>query len=293
MIKGLDIGYSHTKDNDGRIFKSAFSHEDCSVTGSRMILIDDKQYYVGNGVQTSDADKSDSEINKVCTLYDMYLSGANDFKLCVGLPIAQYKTQRNKLKETILSYNNSKIYVNGSQYKFKINDVFVTMQGIASLFTIGKLLGEYIIIDIGGLTIDVSLVEFNDTTSRIIQSDTWYKGVRTLYSDIIGRINNKFSLKLDNSYGEKVIRSGFIRIDGKEESMDFLKPYLQSYIDEITEEIKLKYPYQTANIYLTGGGAIPMSNSFINRFHQTKLIANPQFSNAIGYYLIGCHKFKQ
>lgn len=35
LVKGLDVGYSHTKDNMGRIFRSAYSTSDASVVGSK------------------------------------------------------------------------------------------------------------------------------------------------------------------------------------------------------------------------------------------------------------------
>jgi len=68
---------------------------------------------------------------------------------------------------------------------------------------------------------------------------------------------------------------------------------LQDYIDELSEEIKLKYPYKTVPIYLTGGGAELLYNAFCKRFESVHKISNPQFANAIGYYNMGYFKYAQ
>lgn len=292
MIKGLDVGYSSTKDHEGRIFRSAYSCTDLSVLGSRMLNIDGVDYYIGNGTQTSEFDKTDSEINKVCTIYNLYITNnEQDFKLCVGLPVSQYKEQKDKLRENILDYNKSKVYVNEKTFDFGISDVYVVMQGVSSLYTLEEILGDYIVIDIGGLTIDVSFVSFTNTTSQLIMFDTWYQGVRTLYSKVMEMVNNKFKLKLDNSYAEKILQTGYLNIDGEAVSCDFLKFYLQGYVDKIVQDIILKYPTRTSQIVLTGGGAILMCNSFKRYFPKLRVIDDPQFANAFGYHVIGCHKF--
>lgn len=126
MIKGLDNGYMYTKDNELRIMKSAFTTEDKVVSGAIPIIIDGKQYYVGIGKGTFQLDKT-----------NLALSTGRKSYLVVGLSISQYKEQKDKLKETILSYNNSYIECQNKIKQFIINDVLVFPQGIASLYAIG------------------------------------------------------------------------------------------------------------------------------------------------------------
>lgn len=291
MIKGLDVGYSYTKDSSSNIFKSSYSNYDSSITDSKALVIDDKTYYVGSGKTISDMDKTDTEMNKVCTIYNLVKNNTTDVFMCVGLPIAQYKAQRDKLKETIMSYNKCCVMYDNKPQRILIRDVCVAMQGIASLYTLGKLDGEYIVVDVGGLTVDVSLVEFGTGYSTLKKKDTWYKGIRTLYSTIVEMVNNNFEIKLDNEYAEKILRHG-LKVNGTNVDLSFLKPFLNGYLDEIIEDIKLRYPTETAPIVLTGGGTILLENSFKKRFKNVKLIPNAQFANAIGYGIIACNKFK-
>jgi len=72
--KGTDNGYLYTKsvsDLGKCIFKSAFTTADQSVNGMATISIDGKEYCVGVGHTTTDTDKTDSEMNRVCTLTDL------------------------------------------------------------------------------------------------------------------------------------------------------------------------------------------------------------------------------
>ena len=290
--KGLDVGYDYTKDNNGRIFKSAYLNHDSSITGSNKLTIDGKDYYVGYGKMTSYVDKTSTELNKACTIYNIIKGNSKDLCVVVGLPIGQCKEQKEKLRASVLSYNKCSVSYDNKPYNFKIHDVLVSPQGVSSLYTLKDLSGEYIVIDIGGGTIDSCLAEFGKEGSRIVKRDTWYKGMRTLYSGIVEAVNNRFNLKLDVSYGEKLLLQG-LTVHGVQQDTSFLKPLLQDYIDSLVEEIELRYPSDTVPIYLTGGGAELLYNAFCKRFGDVRKIPNPQFANAVGYYNIGYFKFAQ
>lgn len=106
MIKGLDNGYLYTKDNELNIFPSAFSVEDKVVSNAISITIDNKQYYTGIGKSTVELDKTNLEITKICILTNLAMSNDKEFYLVVGLPVGQYKEQKDKFKEIILNYNH-------------------------------------------------------------------------------------------------------------------------------------------------------------------------------------------
>lgn len=290
-IIGLDIGYYATKDHTGRIHQSAISKKENSLANNK-IQIDGVGYTVGQGNMTSEMDKTDSDINKVLTLYNLALSKAPEPLLVVGLPVAQYETQKQKLFESIMNYNRSKVVYKRNEFKVNIIDVIVAPQGIAALYLLPNLYGEYIVIDIGGGTLDIAYLEFDITGIRIIMFDTWYKGVRTVYSDIIKEVNNTHELKLSNSQAEKILRDG-LYIEGTKQDLSFLKPILQEYVDNIVDEIKIKYPYRTTPIYLVGGGAELLYNPLTKRFPKVTKLPNPQFANALGYYVMGTVKFAE
>ena len=290
MIKGLDNGYSHTKDNTGTIFRSAYTKEAVSI--GKKLVIDGVTYQVGSGAMTAEVDKTNSEINKVCTIYNLVLTGAQDVILSVGLPVAQYTEQKKRLRDAILGYNECTVYYDNKRVPIKINDVMVSPQGIAALYsTRTEFSGECIVIDIGGLTIDNSLIEFTQSGSKILVHDTWYNGMRTLYSDIIATVNNQFNLRLENIYAETIIKQGYLKVKGIAYKLDFLKTILQNYIDQLYSEITLKYHTETTPIYLVGGGAQLLKDPFTRRFGDVTMIGNPQFANAIGYHNIAYMKY--
>lgn len=289
MIKGLDNGYSFTKDNERRIFPSAFSNTDKMISGSRKIIIDGRDYYVGVGAMTAEVDKVSSELNKACTLMNLALTGAREYYLVVGLPIAHYKSQNEKFKETILSYNKSRVEFMGEEYKFTINDVLVFPQGAAAIFTMSKI-DNCIIIDIGGLTIDVAYITCINGMPVIQKQNTWYSGMRKLYTDIVGQINLKFGLRLETNEAERILQKGLV-VKGVEQDLRFLQPRILEFIDPVIEELKLYYPTDTNPIFLSGGGAGYLHSSFERYLGTITTLKDAQFVNALGYYAVGLNKF--
>lgn len=290
VLKGLDVGYSYTKDNSGNIFKTAYSQYDNSLSGSKHINIDGENYYVGEGITTTDYNKSTSTINKVCTLYNLAATnnGNLDYILSVGLPVQQY-TEKNRefLKDTIMSYSNCLVQYESRKFKFNIKNVIVNPQGIAAIFTTeNELYGQYIVIDVGGGTIDVSLLEFENSSSKIVKRSTYYKGIKTLFDPVIGAINNTYELKLEPSYAEKFLQGYPLTVNGEKADLKFITPILRAYIDDIVTTIKINYPVNTARIMLCGGGSILIYNPILKQFPNAELMRNSQFANAIGYYII-------
>jgi hypothetical protein len=292
MVKGLDNGYAFTKDNERRIFPSAFSYTDKMISGSRKIVIDGKDYYVGTGNMTAEVDKVGSELNKACTLLNLAMSGAKEYYLVVGLPIGSYKAQCDKFRETILSYNKSRVEFCDTEYKFTINDVLVFPQGAASVFTIGKI-DNCIIVDVGGLTIDVAYITCSNGFPQIQKHSTSYNGMRKLYTDIIGQINIKFGLRLDTFEAERILQNGLV-IKGVTQDLRFLQPKILEFIEPTIEELKLYYPTDTTPIYLSGGGGNYLFSGF-ERLLGTpvSVIKDAQFANALGYYTVGLNKYQK
>lgn len=289
MIKGLDNGYAFTKDNERRCFPSAFSYTDKMISGSQKIIIDGKDYYVGVGSMTADVDKINSEVNKACTLMNLAITGAKEYYLVVGLPIGHYKTQHEKFRETILNYNKCKVEYLDEELKFTIHDVLVFPQGAAALFTMQKI-ENCIIIDIGGLTIDVAYITCANGSPIIQKQNTWYNGMRKLYTDIIAQINLKYGLRLETSEAERILQKGLI-VKGVEADLRFLQPKILEFIEPIIDELKLYYPTETNPIYLCGGGAGYLYGAFERHLGIVNMLKDAQYANAIGYYLIGLNKF--
>jgi len=281
MTKGLDNGYDSTKDSNLTIFKSAYSTVDQMITGSKHITIDGKNCYVGVGSPTVDIDKTDTEITKACTLTNLAMSGDNDYYLVVGLPISQYKSQHDKFKETILNYNKCEVIYNNTPLRFTIKEVTVHAQGIGAFYS-HKIDNDGIMFDIGGFTIDTALIEMINGVPTIKISNTWFKGVLTLFSSVIQQVNTKFNLTLEPYVAEKILLKG-LSINGEKQDITFLQDVLDEYLKPIIKEFCLLYPYKTTDIYICGGGGSLLFNVLKRIFPSAILLPNSQFANAIGF----------
>lgn len=290
IVKGLDNGYLYTKDNEKRIFRSCFSRSSISMGSSSFISINGIDYTVGTGDKSVDFDKTNSEMNNVGTMTNLAMTGSGEYNLVVGLPISQFKSQREKFKKTILSYNSNYVVYRGQEMKIKINDVLVFPQGVGALMNLNDFKNEGIVFDFGGLTIDIAHIEVVCGNPVLIKHDTWTEGIQKIYAKVIDAVNSKFNLALPVEYAEKILTNDLI-IDGVVHSKDFLMPILEQYLEPILTEFQLNYPCKTTRIYLCGGSAIIFKDIFMKRFPNTVLMENSQFANAIGYYKVGCQKF--
>lgn len=283
-ILGIDNGYSFTKDSDGHIFKSSYANSQM-LSSSTKLTINGKTYHVGTGATTCDVDKIESEMNMVTTLACLCKCQENEFKLVLGLPIGQYNEQKVRFREKVIDYCKLNVEYANKQRRFSINDVIVAPQGASILYYAG-IQSDCVIVDVGGLTIDVAQIDFEYSSPKIVKSNTYYKGMRTLYSSIIEIVNMRYNLRMNVEDADKIIRNGLI-YKGERQPLDFLQSTLTDYITPIYEELKLNYNTNAYPIILCGGGANFLYRAMCKRFGKVILIDNCQFANAIGYYHLG------
>lgn len=293
-IKGLDNGYLYTKDNEERFFKSAITKDIIAMNGTNNIVINNIGYTVGSGLPIIKTNKINSEMNMVGTLYNLALTGSDEYFLVVGLPIKQFAAQKYEFREEILKYNKANVYYKDRYFKFEIKDVFVFPQGAAALISQPNLTDrDFIILDIGGLTVDIAHIELNNGSPIMHKSDTIFDGMQKLYTDIIFAVNNKFDMTLTPDEAEKILKNNKITVDGINQDISFLEPIKQVFLERTIRELKLNYSSRTTPIYVAGGGGISLYNTISNEFKNTFLIENSQFANAKGYHKVGLIKYKK
>lgn len=290
MVYGIDNGYHYLKDSDRHIFKSAIQRTDNSLVGDNHILINGVNYYFGKGDTTADIDKIDSTINKVCTLASLAMHGSGDYYLVVGLPINQYHSKKDKFKQTIMNYNHSEVMYQNKWLDIRILDVTVFAQGAGVLFRYPIPDGKYIILDVGSYTVNCVLVELIDGIPQIIKYDTWYTGILILYGNIINAVNQQYELSLDMMEAEDILKRG-LNVNGTMVDLRLLDIVKEEYLDSIFTKFKLRYNYATTPIIICGGGGALMQSMIEDEFHNSILMPDAQFANAIGYYNFGLQKY--
>jgi plasmid segregation protein ParM len=220
------------------------------------------------------------------------MCGEENFDLVVGLPISQYKTQKDRLKEKILSYNNNEVIYHSKKMDINIRDVTVYPQGAAVLYDINRTYGKYILCDFGAYTLDVALIEMVNGLPTISQYNTWFKGLSTINSKIIDLANNMFGVTLDDKDAEDILINEHLNVNGESVDISFIDCILDQYIEEVYQLIDLNYKTHTTDIYAFGGSAEIIFDRFKTRYPQAELVHDAQFANANSYYIIGCCKYK-
>lgn len=291
IIKGIDNGYGYTKDESLNIFKSAYTMEEpLSLYSGHKLCINSDTYWVGTGSGTVDINKSCSILNKLGTLTCLALTPETDFHVVAGLPVNQFKQERDNLRKVILSYSGSRISVDNGPFKtVHIEDVAIYPQSVATLYA-SNIIDDVILIDIGYRTVDIVLIQMSRNKPLLSLSDTYYCGMFSLYDLLSNTLNQKFELTTTALDMEHLLNRG-LYIDGVKQDISFLSALIKDYYNDLFTQLTLKYPVRTTPILLTGGGAHFVSKPFLNRFPQTVIHKNNQFSNALGYYQIGLKLF--
>ena len=300
MIIGIDVGYSFTKDSKKHIFPSKcttnepiITSEVSSKTKDNRINYNGQNYWIGAGEVNIELDKCNSLLNKLCILNCLYLNQVSRVKIVSGLPITQFKTKKDEFKTAIKSLHNTTYFVNNLKYTAYIDDVYIFPQCISALYTMTNNINRNtVIVDIGSRTIDIAYIVTEHNNPKIVQYSTYYDGMYSLYSKIVKEINSKFSLTLKSNSAESIILNG-LTIRGHSQDLTFLQNVMKEHFNDVFNELLLNYPTDISDIYLCGGGGELILNSFKKRFPHALLINNAQFSNALGYEIIGRTYWKE
>lgn len=300
MVMGIDIGYSFTKDSRKHIFPSKCTTIEPIITNDinnkvkeNKISYNGTNYWIGVGEVNIELDKCNSLLNKLCILNCLYLNNVSKIKIVSGLPITQFKTKKEELKSAIKSLNNSVYFVNGAKYTANVEDVFIFPQCVSTLYTMNNSISRNtIIIDIGSRTIDIAYIVTENNNPKIVQYSTYYDGMYSLYSKLTKEINSKYSLTLKSDNAESILING-LSIRGHSQDLTFLQNTMREHFNDVFNELLLNYPIDISDIYLCGGGSELIINAFKKRFPHCKLLNNAQFSNALGYEIIGRTYWKE
>ncbi|WP_425447580.1 hypothetical protein [Dethiothermospora halolimnae] len=289
MIIGVDNGYTYTKNSKGIIFPSKVREgEDLDINNVIRVEYQGRNYIVGEKESnyTVDTNKANDEktLLNIITSIGMSVSNKSNIKVMTGLPPLHYKAQKETLKSNLID-RNFNIKINGDNKSFRISDADVFIQGAGPVFQnpTKYINSKTIVIDIGGLTVDVCYFE----GLKLLKYRTYTLGMLKLYSNVISQINEKLELDLIVADAEKILNEG-IKIYGEQQDITFLKPILDSHINNILTNIKLDFPLKTMDhIIQIGGGSICLNLDIPN----AEILPNSQFINAYCYEEIGKVRF--
>ena len=284
MILGVDLGNFSVKTSEKVCFLSKISEID-NFTGDNKIIFNGKTLFVGEGEFNTDWNKSRKDIT-IPLLFSAIYKSSNDNinKIVVGLPINQYKSHKAELKELI--ENNKCATINNRQ--LIIDEIEIAPEGAASYYNLSQLniqkIGnnQLIIVDLGGLTTDITLF-INNKIANVL---TVPVGILKIYQDVITYINTNYTQNLVLEDAEFIIKDGLI-LRGKKIDVSFISCILKRHFDSLYKELQLKFNVDKGYVYLTGGGSLLLQYAFKNRLNNVIVSDDCLFDNSIGFKRVG------
>lgn len=283
MILGVDLGSYSVKTSQKICFLSKYIEGE-SFSENNVIIINGVSYNIGEGEFSTDWDKS-RKANTLPLLYTAIYKSSNECvnDVVLGLPIQQYKKNRDNLIELVNSNRCAKV----NDRNIVISNITVAPEGAGAYYSLDeesrKMIGnkQLIIIDIGGRTTDIVLFQ----NKKITDVKTIPIGMLNIYQEIIDYINTTYTESFNLEDGETVLKEGLF-LNGENKDIGFIRTILQNNFNSIYKEIQLKYNTNKGYVYLTGGGGMTLQAPFKKRLNNL-IVTQSVFDNAIGFKKAG------
>lgn len=279
MKRGIDVGNYSLKEYPNTNIKSLVTTRK-NILGSKFCLeYNNKIYYIGEGKFETELNKTSKESFLPLLFTAVVLNSSDIFQQIVcGLPINQYRTNKETLIDMVLSSKIRNFKINGKERKIIISDFMVYPEGIGAYYSLGTK-DDAIIIDLGGRTTDIAYIVDN----KLKISSTVAVGTLNIYKDIADTLNSLYSLDLGIQMAEKILEKGYFEVDGTKTDLGFVTEILKENFAKINDDLVLKFPCRTEKIILVGGGYKLFQKAFKNRYKNCYIADNPIYANSIGF----------
>lgn len=338
MIIGIDLGYGQVKSSTidkqykflstvgtpvsdfGRLNTISNMEE---LLNTLAITYNNNKYYIGhnavvntrNGRFSLRQNKAGLEENKIkllttLALYTDINENEASFEIVSGLPVLEYKNQKDTLFDMIYNHNEPFEFIMhyGSKSinkSIKINKVKIISQGEASFYdyildndgNINKekaqqILGRVMVVDPGYKTTDIVTME-NGKYIEVL-SDQLNQGMNQVHNECIKLILNQYNIKKEMKEIDEIIRSKTLfynkqYIDISDIINNAIKPFAEDILDNLIN-ISNDQLGGLQSLILTGGGGSVIADYIKKELNDTVnviLIDDSEFSNANGYCKYG------
>lgn len=284
MILGVDLGTYSVKTSTKVSFFSKISEIE-TFDDVNKTCINGEIYYIGEGEFSTDWNKAHKDNTIPLLLTAVYRSTEDRVnKVVLGLPIKQYKRNRDSLKELVRENR----YNNINNRDIVISDVEVLPEGAAVYYNIESSMLDTIsrqqltIVCIGGRTTEVCQYK----KDKIVGYDSYNVGMLNIYQDIVSYINKEYTKEFKLEEGQEILEEG-LTLDGKVIDTSFITPILKRYFNSIYKDLQLKFNIDKGYIYLTGGGSETFEIAFKNRSRNIIKSKTAIWDNTLGYAEFG------
>lgn len=273
MILGIDAGNYSTKSSQGIIFDSRVSNMNKELISDNFNL-NGESYFIGQGSFDTEYRKVNKE-SYIKLLYAAICKSTDEkhVELALGLPLSQYKNDKEALRKLI----EENFYLRGTK-EFYIENVEVYPEGIVCL----QQDYEGILVDIGGRTTDICLIDNINNRRKVINPTSLSIGMLNLETDFINLINSNYGLDLRIQDFNRILRRG-LKINGITQDISFAIEVFKEYLEQLLKDINLNYNLAINDITFTGGGSLVLKNPILNRLPHAVILEDSLFGNANGF----------
>ena len=289
----------------GRTYRHVLEFRLPSEMRRRRFFVGEAALKEGRAAQlTLSRDRFHQESSVCLVLAAAYLAGAEKrTDLAVGLPLAYYRSRRDEAARLLRSLN-AYVSVDGGPEKYITFDaVAVYPQAVGALYALESLpeKGLLGVIDVGFHTTDYILVECSPEGVAPLQSYTssFEMGVATALKVFAGKFSEAAGVPLALTDAQEIWVS-------KRREITFRgRPFgVGTMLDTARREVGQAIAQAVAaawsekidvldHVLLAGGGAEEFFPEIARLFPGAKLVPEPQWANALGFYRLAGGRFSQ
>ena len=290
---GIDLGNCNLKTSKKIIVPALITRGgNYLISTGYEINFNGELFIIGEGDYDTNLNKLSKENLLPMLCLAAGLSTKEEFiRVVLGLPINQYRSNKNKMLEIIEENKILNFKLNGLDRCICIEEASIFPEGVATYYSLDiekrKALvdQDLIILDIGGRTTDIALLKAGKKRS-VAKSTSLDVGMINIYSDMINEINSLYTLGLNIEDAERILKNG-LEVDGEKQDTSFIKNIVRNNIEKVFKELNINYPVRTSPLLVTGGGGKSFFKSLKKRYPAAQLVEDNLFSNAIGYKRVG------
>lgn len=290
---GIDLGNCNLKTSKKIIVPALITRGgNYLISTGYEINFNGELFIIGEGDYDTNLNKLSKENLLPMLCLAAGLSTKEEFiRVVLGLPINQYRSNKNKMLEIIEENKILNFKLNGLDRCICIEEASIFPEGVATYYSLDiekrKALVDQnlIILDIGGRTTDIALLKAGKKRS-VAKSTSLDVGMINIYNDMINEINSLYTLGLNIEDAEGILKNG-LEVDGEKQDTSFIKNIVKNNIEKVFKELNISYPVRTSPLIVTGGGGKSFFKSLKKRYPTAQLVEDNLFSNAIGYKRVG------
>lgn len=272
MNLGIDFGAVNCKSSTGIVIPSKTKKIESLIGNEEYIEIDSKKYVFGIGEYEIDKDVKYQQSHFLPLLFATICKSTPDINnnVMLGLPLHHYKEHKKELKEFIEKNNDKEVTIKltgkeAVKRRITLDNIDVFPEGLAILYALNaEQLSKFdnrdmLIVDVGGSTTDVALLEGNGLNREVVKTHSVPYGMHNIYNAIKNHIqDNTKDKNITLEKCERILDKKFIHsVNGVDTDLEFLKDILLDGTVQILKDIKLKFgnEFKSANMLVCGGGA--------------------------------------